>query len=122
MLPAAENFKISIQHSCGLPVGALGHQSLGHQSVSSTQRNPSQFEAVKNSLRPIRRCGNCKETGHNRRRCQQPLPSPVETALVPYTDLGGEDKWKGFGYPSNVNEQYLDMVALAKSRLQYSKR
>ena len=37
-----------------------------------TQRNLSQFEVVEASLRPQRRCGNCRRTGHNRRRCNEP--------------------------------------------------
>ena len=48
VLSAAEVFNPLIQHGRGRPVGALGHQSFGHQSVRSTQRHPSQFEHVKN--------------------------------------------------------------------------
>ncbi|BBN03020.1 hypothetical protein Mp_2g20030 [Marchantia polymorpha subsp. ruderalis] len=32
---------------------------------TSTQRNPSQFEVVEASVRPQRRCGRCRQSGHN---------------------------------------------------------
>ena len=91
VLPAARVFIPFIQHGRGRPVGALGHQSFVHQSVRSTQRHPSQFEHVKNSFRPVRRCGNCGVEGHNRRRCQQTLLTPAGTALLLSNDLGAED-------------------------------
>ena len=92
VLPAAEVFIPFIQIGRGRSVGALGNQSFGHQLVRSTQRHSSQFEHVKNLLRPVRRCGKCSkcgEEGHNRRRCQQPL-TPAGTALVPSNDLGAD--------------------------------
>ena len=104
VLPAAEVFNPFIHHGRGRPVGALGHQSFGHQSVRSTQRHPSQFEHVKNSLRPVRRGGNCGLEGHNRRIYQQPLLTPKGTALLLSNDLGAEDDWKHFKYPPIVYE------------------
>ena len=102
--PAAGVFNPFIQHGRTRPVGALGHQSFRHQSVRSTQRHLSQFEHVKNSLRPVRRCGNCGKEVNTRRRCQQPLPNPAGTALVPLNDIGAKDKWKYLIYPPNVYE------------------
>ena len=93
VLPAADVSNPFIQHIRGSPVGALGYRLFEHQSVRSTQRHPSQFEYLNNSLRPVRRCDNCGVEGHNRRRCQQPLPTPAGTALVPSNDLGAEDEW-----------------------------
>ena len=104
VLPAAEVFNPFIQYGRGRPVGGLGHQTFGHQLVRSTQRHPSQFEHVKNSFRPVRRGGNCGLEGHNRRRYQQPLLTPEGTALLLSNDLGAEDDWKHFRYPSNVYE------------------
>ncbi|BBN13097.1 hypothetical protein MPTK1_6g00760 [Marchantia polymorpha subsp. ruderalis] len=75
VLPAAEVFNTSVQHGRGRHVGALGHQSQ-----SSTQHDPSR-EVVENSLRPLRRCGNCGEVGHNKRNCRQLLrTTPAVTA------------------------------------------
>ena len=91
VLSSAEVFNPFIRNGRGRPVGALGNQSFGNQLIRSTQRHPSPFEHVKNSLRPVRRFGNCGVEGHNRRICQQPLPTSGGTALVPSNDLGAED-------------------------------
>ena len=104
VLPAAEVFNPFIHHGRGRPVGALGHQSFGHQSVRSTQRHPSQFEHVKNSFRPVRRCGNCGVEGHNRRRCQKPLLTPAGTALLLSNDLGGETT----GSTLDIHQTYMN--------------
>ena len=103
MLPAAKDFNPSVQHGRESPVGALEYQSLKHQSQSSTQRDPSSFKAVMNSLQPVCRCGNYGEARHNNRRCRQPLPTLAVTAFVNFNALGGEAEWKHFGYQTKVN-------------------
>lgn len=57
----------------GRPVGAK------NKAKSSTVRDPSEFEYAKEKKISVRRCGICKEAGHNSRRCTK---STVSSSLI----------------------------------------
>ena len=117
----SEALYFSLQHSCEIPGGAHGYQSLAYCSKSFTQRDPSQIKFVMNSFHPVRQRGIYAEALHCIRRCRHPLSAPAVNASLTFKCSGAEDESKHFECLTNFEEKYLDMVALAEIQLENSK-
>ncbi|BBN14017.1 hypothetical protein Mp_6g08220 [Marchantia polymorpha subsp. ruderalis] len=74
-LPTANVLNPAVLRGRGRPAGSLGRPQRA--TSTSTHMDPSQFEVVEASVKPQRKCGRCRQSGHNARRCQQPPAPPA---------------------------------------------
>ena len=78
--------RLILDHCAALPAADLQNPlrvfSRGRPAGStSTQRDLSQFEHVKNAMRPRRSCRNCQQVSHNARTCRH-ITAPASASAA----------------------------------------